>query len=311
MKLRILDTSQYIYAGAYKSATISRGVRETNGEYEENSAPIGGVRFLINSAAKLCSDDTIVIPVFDRTPTIKREMYADTFGDTHGYKGTRKQLDSSIGIQKDYAFSILEKIGYPVQAAEGYETDDVIYTLVQMYKNDFEHIYIHSSDSDLYFMVGPNVSMDRVGDNVGKVITPANYSAVVDKDGFVAYNVFHLKKLCAGDKSDNISGIGKDWEPRFDSVIPASELSRLGDLDLCRDYLKKAILKYPDAPNAHMVLRTFDIMSPLLVPNHLINDCEPDIDWNKHRYFVHGWKPDEDRWGFEDDLLEYIDRFYE
>lgn len=205
----------------------------------------------------------------------------------------------------------MEKIGYPVQIAEGYEADDIIYTLVNMYKNDFEHIYVHNNDSDLYFLVSGNVSIDRVGDNVGKLITTANYSHVVDKRGYVAYNVHHIKKLCEGDKSDNIPGVGVAWEPLLDSVIPASELCNLGDLDLCRDYIKKAIMKYPTTPNAHMLLKTFNMLTPLLVPDYMLNDIESDVDWEKQRYFVHGWKPDEDRWGFEEDLLEYIDSYYE
>lgn len=312
MELHILDCSQYIHAGSYANTTISRGVREDNGEYQENWAPIGGVRFLINRAAELCKDGSIVIPVFDKTPNIKREMYKAAFGDEFGYKGNRKTPDPmrAVSIQKDYAYIIMEKIGYPVQAAQDYESDDVIYTLVQMYKNDFESIHVHSSDSDLYFLVGGNVMMDTVGPNIGKVITQANYPNVVDKDGWCPYNVHHIRKLCNGDHSDNIPGIGSDWMPRLDSVIPADKLAYLGDLEVCREFLKDAVDKYPTAPNAHMLLKTFNILVPLVVPEHLINDVEPAIDWDKQRYFVHGWKPDEDHWGFEDDLTEYIDSYY-
>lgn len=318
MELHILDCSQYIYAGSYgistsrsSGAKISRGVRETDGVYGENSAPIGGVRFLINQAAALCGEDRVVMPVFDRTPNIKREMYKDAFGSEYGYKGNRKAAGSEIHLQKDYAYAIMDKLGYPVQAATDYESDDLIYTIVNMYRNDYERIFVHCNDSDLYFLVGGNVCVDMVGSKVGKLVTEANYPQVVDKDGWCPYNVHHIRKLCMSDRSDNIPGIGSDWMPRFDEVIPTDELRKLGDLDLCREYLKEAVNRYPTAANAHMVLRTFNILVPLLVPDYLINDREPDVDYEKQRYFTSGWKQNMDKWGFEEDLLAYIDSYYE
>lgn len=310
MILRILDCSQYIYAGSYKNAVISRGVRETDGQYSENWAPIGGVRFLVQQAAKMVSDDTVVIPVFEGTPTVKRQMYYEVFGDEFGYKKGRKTHGNDISIQREYARNILDRCGFPVQYVDGYEADDIIYTLVKMYYNDFDSIVIHSADSDLYFLVDSKVTIDKVGDNTGKIVTRENYQNVVNKDEWTCYNVHHIKKLCTGDKSDNIPGIGVDWEDRLDTVIPMSDLSKLGDLGLCRDYLKKAIVAYPSAPYAHRILSTFNILVPLEVPSELINDMEPDVNWDKLRYFTRGWKPEDDQWGFEDELLEYIDSYY-
>lgn len=313
MVLHICDVSQYIYGGSYKHVSIARGVREVDGMYQENWAPIGGVRFLINRLAELSGPNNIVIPVFDRTPTVKREMYYKAYNSEFGYKGTRKSSgDNAIAIQKKYAYDILQKIGYPVQAAEGYEADDVIYTLVQMYKNDFDEIRIHCNDSDLYFLIGGNVMMDTIGPNIGKVITERSYPQLVDtKEGGCPYNAYHMRKLCNGDKSDNIPGIGKEWLERLDSVIPKEKLCELGDLDVCRDYLKKVINKYPDAPNSSIILSTFNILMPLRVPEFLINDAEPMIDYQKQAYFVSGWVPELDRWGFEDDLEEYINSYYQ
>ena len=153
--------------------------------------------------------------------------------------------------------------------------------------------------------------MDMIGEKTGKIINIHNYQTVTDKDGWCPYNVHHIRKMCTSDRSDNIPGVGSDWMPRLDSVIPASELSKLGDLNLCRKYIKETIAKYPTAPNAHMLLPTFNILVPLEVPEHLLNDAEPDINWDKLRYFVHDWNYQEDKWGFEDMLSEYIDHYYE
>ena len=312
MDLHILDCSQYVYAGSFSKVKVARGVRESDGEYMENSAPIGGVRFLIHQAAELAKNpNNVVIPVFDRPPVIKREMYYKTFGDEYGYKGTRPAKDPAIPIQKDFAFKIMESIGFPVQAIDNYEADDVIYTLVQMYKNDYETVYVHCNDSDLYFIVSDNVCMDTVGPKVGKYVTRTNYESVVSKDG-CPYNVHHIRKLCAGDKSDNIPGVGNEWAARIDEIVMSDggRYDRLGDLDLCRRYLRECVAKYPNQPGAQRLLSTFNILTPLLVPEYLINDIEPMIDKDKLRYFVHDFNPEYDHWGFENELLEYIDSYY-
>lgn len=312
MDLHLLDCSQYIWAGAFSKMRIVRGVRETNGEYCENGAPIGGVMFLLRRATELLSDNSIVMPVFDSTPTIKREMYYNTFGDEFGYKGTRRAVpENCIKEQKDYAYDIMSSIGFPTQIAEGYESDDLMYTLARSYKNDFDTIHVHTSDSDLYFLVDDNIIIDTVGPNVGKYITPGNYYTTVEKNGTCPYNVFHIRKLCKGDTADNIPGIGSEWTKIFDDVIPASDFPKLGDLNLCRKYIRDALIKYPSTRNASRVLQTFNILMPLDVPEHLINSNEQLIDKAKLSYFLQGFKEDRDQWGYEDSLLEYIDRCWD
>lgn len=311
MDLHILDTSNYIYAGSFNNKVISRGVRETNGEYCANNAPIGGVLFLLKQARELTNDNTIVMPVFDRTPDIKRDMYTNVFGNPYGYKGNRPAKKIDISYQKEYAEQILRQLGYPVQAVDGYEADDVIYSLVKYFKYDFDHIYIHTRDSDLTFLVDDTVSIAPVGDK-GKVIDMANYTAVADKTGFCTYNTVHLRKLCTGDTSDNIPGVGWKWAELIDNCIKdKNENRKLGDLDVARKYIKEAIVANPTEPGAHSVLSTFNIICPLLVPEGEIDDSDMDVDFEKFAYFLGGWVVDLDRWGFEDQLADYIDNYYE
>ena len=311
MDLHILDTSNYIYAGSFNNKVISRGVRETNGEYCANNAPIGGVLFLLKQARELTNDNTIVMPVFDRTPDIKRDMYTNVFGNPYGYKGNRPAKKIDISYQKEYAEQILRQLGYPVQAVDGYEADDVIYSLVKYFKYDFDHIYIHTRDSDLTFLVDDTVSIAPVGDK-GKVIDMANYTAVADKTGFCTYNTVHLRKLCTGDTSDNIPGVGWKWAELIDNCIKdKNENRKLGDLDVARKYIKEAIVANPTEPGAHSVLSTFNIICPLLVPEGEIDDSDMDVDFEKFAYFLGGWVVSLDRWGFEDQLADYIDNYYE
>lgn len=313
MILHIMDTSNYCYAGEMgRETVIVRGIRENNGAYEENSAPIGGVRFLLSQVFKLDKGDNVVIPVFDSPPKIKEKMYTDLFGEGRTYKGNRQHTKarSNAHISRQYAYKVLDDLGYPVQIAEGYEADDLIYSLVEYYKEDFEHIYIHTRDSDMSFLVSDNVSISTIGD-VGKIIDMRNYTVLADKNNYTPYNTIHIRKTLLGDTSDNIPGVGMEWGPKLDAIISKEELRNLGDLDLCRKYIKQAIAENPTMPNGHTLLSTFNLICPLRVPNELLNDSEPMVDEVKKQYYIGDWNPKLDQWGLEDMLAEYIDTYYD
>lgn len=310
--LHILDTSNYLYAGSYYNKKyISRGVRESNGDYCANKAPIGGVAFLISSIRNILINDpnAVIMPVFDRTPEIKREAYASFIGDPFGYKGKRGSKPPALIQQKDYAEQILNDMGFVVQAVDQYEADDVIYSLVRYYIDDFDHIYIHTKDSDLTFLVSPKVSIAPVtkGD---KRIDIHNYRSMANSKRDTMYNTVHLRKLCEGDTSDNIPGVGWEWAEYLDNIIPNEDYEKLGDLELCRKYIKEAIYAHPTANRAQSVLQIFNLMMPYKVPYDLLNDMEQDIDREKLCYYVN-WDPSLDRWGLEDMLCDYIDSTFE
>ncbi len=309
MFMRIMDCSNYIYAGSFSKSYISRGVRESNGEYAANEAPIGGVRFLLRQVHELMSQDTVVVPVFDRQPEIKRQMYEEAFG-RQDYKGNRPAKKINITGQQRYAEQILTELGFPVQSVDGYEADDVIYSLVKYYKDDFEHIYIHTRDSDLYFLVDVNVSIATVG-NVGNDIDIYSYPTLVKKGEHTLYNTAHLRKLCRGDASDNIPGVGWEFAEKIDALVSTEEYAKFGDLDLCREYIRKVVIANPTMAGAHNLLRTFNILVPLLIDYSLLNDAEQDVDTDKMRYYLSDWNKDLDRWNLEDELMEYIESYYE
>lgn len=313
MFLNIVDTSNVLYAGASnENVVIVRGCRESDGIYQDNSAPILGVKVLMEQINKMDKGGFVTMPVFDKTPTIKRKMYADTFGDEYGYKGNRthKVKDSVMHAMREYSSWILRDVGFPVQEVDDYEADDVIYSLCKYYKDDFEHIYIYTLDSDLFFLVDDNISIVTRGSNKmwGRIIDKANYETSVKANEYVPYNVVHLKKLCESDTSDNIPGVGWDWGRVLDEIIGPDNLHKLGDLDLCRDYIKKAIVANPTMPGSSKLLQTFNILVPLEIPYELLNDAEPMIDYDKFEYYLKNWDQSLDRWNLEDRLLEYINQ---
>lgn len=313
MNLQIFDCSNYIYAGCRSNMVIARGIREDNGEFIRNAAPFGGVQFLLKNISLYSPDTNVIMPVFDKTPTIKRQMYADVFMDEYGYKGNRTphKHKEYIKEQKEFAEFLLRRAGYLVQSADGYEADDIIYTLCKIYKDDFEHIYIHTRDSDLSFLVSDNVEIAKVGE-LGKVINMDNYFECAGKKGSTTfYNTIHIKKLYEGDSADNIPGVGFDWAPRVDVLLERDDFRKLGDLNFARDILRKAVKQYPNAVNAHRILSTFNIICPLDVPMDLIDDSEQDIDQFMVQYFKSGFNKELDSWGIEGEIEEYIEQYFE
>ena len=314
MNLHLFDCSNYIYAGASRGKEqphVTRGIRESNMDYTANTAPIGGVRYFINELEKYTHSDAVLMPVIDSTPTIKRKMYYDLFGLEFGYKGNRPAPPEYIPLQKEYLYEVLKDCNFLVQRAEGYESDDLIYTLTKMYKDDFDKVYIHTRDSDLSFLVSDNVEIAKVGD-LGKCIDMSNYGERVNRDSYVFYNTILFHKLYGGDTSDNIPGIGWDWASRIDSIIPSEDYNKLGDLDLSRDYLRKASIKYADFEKSHTLTSVFNIIAPLDVPEDFLDTSEQDINYDKfYKYYVPGWNANADVWGCEALLEDYINRYYD
>lgn len=314
MDLHIFDCSNYIYAGSFfkrgKGHTVQRGIRETDGMYEANSAPIGGVSFLIRELMRYKNPNNILMPVFDRPAIKKRQMYLDLTGDAYGYKGNRKPAENSIVYQKEYAETILRRCGFPVQSAEEYEADDVIYTLVQMYKDDFEKIYIHTKDSDLHFLVSEKVEIAKVGTN-GKSVDLSNYYENAYSGQGIWYNSVLIHKLIKGDVADNIPGIGEYWRDIFEEELKEYMYPLLGDLDYVRKFLRELSTKYHNVLNAPTLTSYFNLLVPLVVPYDLIDNSDYDVDWDMFRYYVDGHDSSIDRWDCEELLLRYIDRYYE
>lgn len=315
MILRIYDASNYIYAGYYgyrRNVTINRGVREINGIWSENSFPANGVVFLLKNVFENEDGNTTHMIVFDRSPTIKRKMYADMTGDAYGYKGNRDSEPSKVAeikFQKQLTEACCRKAGLCVQAVEGYEADDVIHTLVGMYKNDYEHIYIHTKDSDLAYLVDDNVSIAKVGEQ-GKIINKENYSFTVKTGHNIDYNTVHLNKLIKGDSADNIPGIGKIWAKYINKYVNLDNVGTFGDLNICRDILRKVVTDQSEIPNSHRVIPTFNLIVPLTVPLDCIDDFEHEPEWNMiEYYFLNKFNQEVDKWDCELLVNEFLELY--
>lgn len=264
--LRIFDVSNYIHAGAVNNAVVSCGIRESNGYYAANTMPVGGVNFLLNTLFEFQDDNTDLVYTFDSNYYLKREMHSALFPQSSGYKGTRRERDDSIYAQRALAFDILQQLNVTTLMLDGYESDDLIYSIIQRYYDDYAQIIVHVRDSDMTFIVDEKVSIAPVGER-GKHINLSNYCDVAKSGYVMPYNISTLDKLLKGDPKDNIPPIAHEHAKLILDFIMPESYSLCGELHLLRAWVSQA------TNNDAIVLGTLDLVCPMLVPE----DYELDL----------------------------------
>lgn len=201
MILRIFDLSSYCHAGNVNKRAFFDGpiVKLQNG-YVQRDIPAGGVSLLFNQLHQYYGTCDMLFCA-DRNPTIKKEMNPN-------YKCSRTHA-RDIEIQKEVMERVLEFCEFTVLYEEGYEADDFIYSAVEKFKNSYEHIYVHTGDSDMYFLVSENVSIAKTHSRT-KEVNIDNYSYAIKKDTNIPYNINTFMKVINGDNSDDISPLPHD-----------------------------------------------------------------------------------------------------
>ena len=124
------------------------------------------------------------------------------------YKGTRKKPQDEDEAKKyEEFFAVLndlpEQLDEEVLKFRGVEADDILAYLVKKYEQteDYDHIWIVSSDRDLYQLVGEKTSIFNIFGR--REITNAS----MQEDMNISPELYLLSRYIEGDKSDNILGI--------------------------------------------------------------------------------------------------------
>lgn len=135
-------------------------------------------------------------------PTFRKELFKE-------YQAKRPPMESSLKTQIPLIKELLAKGGITCLEKPGFEADDVIGTLAEKHKTDFERVLILTGDRDLLQLTDTNVFVitPKKGVTNFDLYTP---EAVVKKYGITADLIPDYKAL-AGDASDNyntVKGIG-------------------------------------------------------------------------------------------------------
>ena len=166
-------------------------------------APINAIYGLSSILLKILRDHNpdYVAAAFDRPePTFRDEMYKE-------YKAHRPPTDNLLIPQLKGAHQTFEKFGIPVVEKAGYEADDIVATLSEIYKKDLDiKVIIFSGDKDnLQLIDGDKVVVELLRTGVSKTIT-YNEALFLQDYGFSPKQFVDYKAL-VGDPSDNIPGV--------------------------------------------------------------------------------------------------------
>ena len=99
-----------------------------------------------------------VLACWDRKPEFKISI-SETYKQARREKPKADEWAQEIGKQCDLALELLHLAGVDQFWADGYEADDVIYTLTNRLSKTAGHIFIITRDRDLYQLVGDGVSL--------------------------------------------------------------------------------------------------------------------------------------------------------
>ena len=202
--LHIFDVSPFIHAGHVNKYSRLEQLVDMGTTWKLQTTPTGGISFLFNTLYEVVGKGDCVF-CCDRNPTIKKDMLPT-------YKSNRNH-DRSKQVDKGAAEYILQKCGCTVLARAGYEADDIIYSLVNKFRDAYDHIYIYTGDSDLYFLVSDKVSI-RPSSSKAKTVTMENYEQIAVKGG-IRYNCITTSKIIKGDSSDCIPALPRDKQDTF------------------------------------------------------------------------------------------------
>lgn len=159
--------------------------------------PNGALVVLFRKIAYLLSIDHNVICAFD-SKTDRSTILPE-------YKANRSKIPEVI-LQSELAYNLLTELNISCVKMNGFEADDLIYSLCNKYNMKVPRIYIHSSDKDLAHNI-VNSRIEILSTNSNSLnINYGNFVEVFAEPTFrTPVNMVTLKKVFTGDSSDNIA----------------------------------------------------------------------------------------------------------
>lgn len=230
-----------------------------------SSATIYGFLRILNSAYKIVKPWNLIV-TWDSKRNFRKEIDST-------YKHKRKKEQDEGFFQFIKQIKELKKhfpqIGIPSCEVEGYESDDVIATLVNSPINLPAVVY--STDNDLYQLLCEYVSVFT-----GKEIY--THTQFIEDNGYDPY-LFPLYKAIAGCNSDNVKGIANMGEKK------AKDLMRRCEYDIDKIYNEIDKLKYTEQFNHALRLVTLPLEMKDFVPVTFVHHLKISREYlNKFLY---------------------------
>lgn len=245
--LHVIDMSPAVYAGSFNTHSFISGdvINDVNG-YREQRIPTGGTSMLFNILGQYMGTGDIAF-VADRQPTIKTDRFPF-------YKGNRTH-PHNVEIAKQVAEFILSDCGFTIHARDGYEADDVVFSIVKANHERYDHIYVHTGDSDLYLLVDEKVSILPTSSQA-KTVTMANYERMCKANTHTPYNTVVFQKFLHGDRGKNVDPLPISVTDKLiDAMLWPKFMPSFGSIDIPRAFLS---VRYPElVPRLEMMYPLF------------------------------------------------------
>ena len=180
-------------------ALLHRGYHAMSGFVTRDGRPTGalfGFLKMILNARNIGEPDYVVACYDLPKPTFRHIAYAE-------YKGTRTRSDEDLKVQINQSKDFCHALGMPICEMEGFEADDMLGTIAELYKDKY-NIAIVSGDMDTLQLVDENVKVATL--KKGSEISIFGVKEVFEKYELTPLQIPDYKGL-SGDPSDNIPGV--------------------------------------------------------------------------------------------------------
>ncbi len=186
-KLIIVDINNFIFRAFY-------AVRMLNAP---DGTPVNAIYGVLNMLIKLVtqySPTHVVIARDCKGDTFRKDIYQE-------YKANRSETPEELVPQFDLIKKLLKKMDFASIEIDKYEADDVIGSLVTQMANDFDSIYVATSDKDIMQFVNDKIRIiDTMKD---RIFGPEE---VFEKMGVRPDQIVDYLSM-VGDSSDNVPGM--------------------------------------------------------------------------------------------------------
>lgn len=186
-KLLIIDLSNFIFRAFY-------GVKPLFNKNKEQTNAIHGVANMFLNLLKQTHPSHVIIARDSKEKKERKDLFEE-------YKANRSAMPDELKAQIEPILNMFNLMNVCQLEVSGQEADDVIGTLVKQEKNNFQSIFIASSDKDLMQLIENNVFLF---DSMKNLLY--NDERVFDKFGVLPKQMIDFLAL-VGDKSDNVPGI--------------------------------------------------------------------------------------------------------
>lgn len=159
--------------------------------------------------------DCVAVAFDLKAPTFRHKAVSS-------YKANRKGMPDELCMQMPKIKEILANLGVKILEVEGYEADDILGTISDIFSNSGNECYILTGDRDSFQLVRDNVTVRLAGTKETKIYTPER---IMEEYGVEPRQMIEVKALM-GDSSDNIAGVKGIGEKTALSLI-----QRFGNID--------------------------------------------------------------------------------